>query len=76
MEAGNEVLHGAGDDVADVRLAVGGGRPIVKGEALLALVLHEALFHDVVFFPERAHLVLAPQKIHVRGNLLVHTSSL
>ena len=74
VEARDQVLHGPGQDVADMRLAVGCGRPVIKGKALLALMLGEALLDDAFFLPESGHFLFAAQKIHVRRYFLIHTA--
>ena len=73
METGKQVLHRPGHHMADVGLAVGGGRPFIEGEALLPLVVVQALLHDAVFLPEPGNLLLPGDKVHVCGHLVVHT---
>ena len=57
------ILHDTGEDVADMRLAVGGGRTVVKIEALASLILFNALFKDLVFLPERQNFLFAFHKV-------------
>ena len=63
LVTGYDVLHDAGEDVPDVRLAVGGRRSVVKIEALPAPVFLDALFENLVFFPERQHLFFALDEV-------------
>jgi hypothetical protein len=74
--AGYQVLDGAGDDVADVRLAVGGRRSVIKGEPLAPVPMMEAFFHDPMLLPEISHLLFAADKVHVRCYLLIHMPSI
>ena len=62
---GDQVLDGPGQDMADVGLAVGRGRAVVKGEALAAFPGVHRLA-NVVFLPEGLCLGLPGQKIQVR----------
>ncbi len=63
--AREQVLHRARQDVADVRLAVGGRRPLIEGEAFLALVTLQAFLHDPVLFPETGYLPFSGGEVHV-----------
>ena len=63
LVAGNDVLHDAGENVADVRLAVGRRRPVVKGKhGLSGRVLLRPL-KDPVLLPERKDLLLSLAEI-------------
>ena len=56
--AGDDVLHHAGENVPDMRFAVGRGRTVVKGKLLLAFVLLHAVFKDVILVPILHHSLL------------------
>ena len=64
--AGNDVLHHAGENVADVRLAVCRGRAVVERKLLSALSLLHAVLKHVLLFPERDHFLFALDKVHRR----------
>ena len=70
--AGQQVLDGAGLDVADVGLAVGGRRAVVEGPDLLALPVFHGLLEDVVVVPELDDFLFTRQEIQRRGDLFDH----
>ena len=70
--AGQQVLDGAGLDVADVGLAVGGRRAVVEGPDLLALPVLHGLLEDVVVVPELDDFLFTRQEIQRRGDLFDH----
>ncbi len=72
LVAGNQILHGPGDHVPDVGLAVGSWRPLVKGEFLLALIMGQGFCHDIVLFPKPGDVLLPGNEIHVCGNFVIH----
>ena len=69
---GDDVLDGAGEDVADVRLAVCGRRPVKERVGLSAAAKLHALFKDLVFFPERERFLFAFHKVQRGRYFLVH----
>ena len=64
MKARNQVLDGAGFDVADVRLAVGGRRAVEEGKRVRVLAQLHALFKYLLFLPEFQHFLFARQEVH------------
>ena len=74
--ARDQILDGAGLDVADVGLAVGRRRAVKEGEGVLTLAQVDALFEDLVFFPELQNLLLAGKEVHRGGNFLKHAALL
>lgn len=67
----DHILDGTGNHVADMRLAVGRRRAIVKhiGRAF-ALT---AFFKNLVFLPELADFLFTIHEIQVGGNFLIHS---
>ena len=72
VEPGEQVLKGAGLQVADMRLAVGGGRAVVENIFRVAFALLHAFFKDVIFFPKLFRFLLSLHKIQICGDFLVH----
>ena len=70
--SGDDVLHDARQDVADVRLAVRGGRSVVKRELFPAFAALDALLKDLVVFPELADLFLAIDEVETAVYLPIH----
>ena len=70
--AGDHILDNAGKHMPDVGLAVGRGGAVIKDirGALLAGI--NALFKDMLLFPEGLYLLFLLHKIHIGGNALVH----
>ena len=66
LEARNQILDGAGFDMADVRAAVGRGRAVEKGKAFVSIPVMEALFDDAFLLPEVQHRLLTLDEVHVR----------
>ena len=57
--AGDHILDDAGEDMADVGLAVGGGGAVVEGVGGLAFALFNRFFKDPVFLPEPGRFLFA-----------------
>ena len=72
--AGDQILDGAGQHVADVGLAVGGRRAVKEGEVLPPIPQMEALFLDAVLLPEGQHFLFAGGEVHVSRHFFVHSS--
>ena len=70
--AGNQILDGAGKHMADMGLAVGGGRAVEKGEIIRAVAQVEALVDNIVVLPELEHFLFALVKMHVGCDFAVH----
>ena len=66
LVAGDQVLHRAGQDVADMRLTVGRGRPIVKRKHIRSFALVDGAAENVALLPQLDHRLLAGQKIEIR----------
>ena len=74
--ARNHVLDDTGLDVADVRLAVCGRRPVVEHIGLAALALLDGLLKNLILCPELLDFALARHKVHVCRDFSVHCSIL
>ena len=74
--ARDQILDGAGFDVADVGLAVGRRRAVKEGEGVLTLAQVDALFEDLFLFPELQNFLLAGEEVHRGGNFLKHAALL
>ncbi len=72
LVTGDYILHGAGQYVADVGLAVGSGRAVKEGVGGGALSELDALFEYPVILPEFQRLLLALHEIQRGRNFLVH----
>ena len=70
--AGDDVLDGAGEDVADVRLAVCRRRPVEERIGLGAAAQLHALFKDFVFLPERERFLFAFHEVQRGRYFLIH----
>ena len=70
--AGDHILDDAGQHVADVRLAVGRGRAVVKHVGRIPLAGGHALFKDLVVLPELFDLLFALHEFQIGGNFLIH----
>ncbi|MPN60001.1 hypothetical protein SDC9_207724 [bioreactor metagenome] len=57
--------------MADMRLAVGGRRTVVKSVRLMALVFFNRFFKDLVFLPERKDLLLPRDEVQVGRYFLI-----
>ena len=66
------ILDDAGQHMADVRLAVGSRRTIVKCEGITAFTIGNALIGNIVFLPEFQHLGFTLDKVQICVNLVVH----
>ena len=73
--AGNDVLDGTGEDMADMGLAIGGGGAIVEGIGGRAPTQLHALFKDTRLLPEGQGILFAACEIQGCGNLFVHDAS-
>ena len=71
--AGDNVLHGAGEYVAYVRLAVCRGRAVVKGIGGPALSQLAAFFKYAVLLPELEDLLLPVHKVEGCGDFGIHS---
>ena len=72
LEPGNQILDGAGLDMADMGTAVGGRRAVKERKAFRAVPAVEALFNDALFLPQAERFFFALHKLHVRWNLAIH----
>ena len=70
--AGNQILDGAGKHMADMGLAVGGGRAVEKGKIIRAVAQVEALVDNIIVLPELEHFLFALVKMHVGCDFAVH----
>ena len=73
--ARDHVLDDPGQHVADMGLAVSGGRAIVKGIGLSLFAGFDAFFKDVVILPELLDALFPFHKIEVGRHLFVHVWS-
>ena len=72
LVAGDYILHGTGQYMAYVGLAVGGRRAVKEGVGGGALPKLDALFEYLVILPEFQRLLLAFHEIQRGRNFLVH----
>ena len=72
LEARDQILDGAGLDMADMGASVGRGRAVKERKAFRAVPAVEALFDDALFFPQAERFFFALHKLHVRWNLAIH----
>ena len=70
--SGDNVLHGTGQHMPDMRTAVCCGRAVIEGIGRLSPALPYRFFKDVVLFPEFQHLTLSFNEIERCRNLFVH----
>ena len=70
--ARDDVLDAAGEDMADMRLAVRRRRAVVERIGGRALAQLDALFKHPVFLPECQHFLFARQEVEVGFYLFVH----
>ena len=61
--SGNHVFDGAGLHMPDMRLAVGRGRPVIKGVGGTVLSKLQALSENIVFLPEPFYCFLTVYKV-------------
>ena len=71
--ARDDVLDRARFHVADVRLAVGGRRPVEERKGGRAFAQLHRFLKDVLVAPEFDDFFLALGEVHVGRNLLIHT---
>ena len=72
LETRDQILDGAGLDMADMGTAVGGRRAVKERKAFRAVPAVEALFNDALFLPQAERFFFALHKLHVRWNLAIH----
>ena len=70
--AGYHVLYDSGEDMADVRLAVGCRRAVIEHIDRAILAGLNALFEDPVVFPELFDLFFLLDEVAVGTYLFVH----
>jgi len=75
LVARDDVLDDPGQDMADMRLAVGRRRTIEKGEFRPRLAQFDRTLENVIVLPELQDLLFAFDKTHVGRYFLVHGSS-
>ena len=68
----NHILDNAGQNMADMGLAVCRGRSVIKSIGGAALSFLNAFLENMVFFPEIKHGFFSGDEIHIRRNLFVH----
>ena len=71
--SGNHVLDYTRLHMADMRLAVGSWRSVIKYIGLTALPHLDALFKDVLCFPELLHFFFPFHKLKVCGDFVIHS---
>ena len=70
--SGNHILDYTGLHMADMRLAVGSWRSVIKYIRPAALPHLDALFKDVLCFPEFLHFFFPFHKLKVCGDFVIH----
>ncbi len=73
---GDHVLDNPGLHMADVGLAVGRRRPVIKSIGLPVFVFLQAFAEDIMFLPEPLHLLLPVHKIKICRYFLIHSALL
>lgn len=73
--AGNDILHGAGQNMPDMRPAVSCGRSVIESVSRFALGLFNGFLEDAVCLPEFQNLFLSRNKVERGGNFFVHCSN-
>ncbi len=73
--AGDDILDGPGEDMADVGLAVGRRRPVVEGIGRRTAAQLHALFKNALLFPKGQRGFFAFCKVEGCGNLFIHIVS-
>ena len=68
----NHILNNTGQHMANVRLAVGGWRSIIKCIGFPFLTAVHTFFKNFVFFPELLDLFFTVHKVQVRIYFLIH----
>ena len=76
LVAGDYILHGTGQYMAYVGLAVGGRRAVEERQPLCAVAEMERTADDVLVFPQLGDFLLARREVQILGNLVVHTMHL
>ena len=71
----NHILDNTGEDMSDMRLAVGSRRAIIKHICRRVLPKFYALFEDIVIAPKILDFILAIDELHIRRDFLVHPGS-
>ena len=71
----DQILDHPGFDMADMRLSVGRGRSVEKGELRIPVPQVEGFADDVLFLPHPGHFPLPGNKIHVGRYFRVHLAS-
>ena len=71
--SGNHVLDDSCFHMADMGLAVGCGRTVIKYIRLAALSHPDAFFKDVLCFPELLHFFFPFHKLKVCGDFVIHS---
>ena len=72
LETRDQVLNGAGLNMADMGAAVSRRRAVKERKAFRAVPAVEALFDDALFLPQAERFFFALHKLHVRWNLAIH----
>ena len=72
MIARNRILDDTGQNMPDMRLAVGGRRAVIEHIGGASFPLLDTFVEDVVVFPEPDRLLLPIDEIHVRIDFFVH----
>ena len=72
LVSGDNILHDTGENVTNVRFAVGGRRTVVEIEMLFAFVEGNALFKDLVVLPKLKDFLFSFNKIEICVNRFVH----
>ena len=70
--ARNHVLDDAGEDMSDMRLAVGGRRTVIERIILAVTPVLYAFFKDFVFFPKGFGFLFSFDKIQICRYFFVH----
>ena len=72
LEARNNILHDARENMTDMRLAVCGGRSVIERKLFAVLGLFQRFLENAIFFPEFQHFLFSFHEVHIRIDFLVH----
>ena len=70
--ARDEVFHRAGQDMADMRLAVRGRRAVIERIVRAPVAQRQGFLKNIVLLPESEHFFFAPEEVEIRFNLIEH----
>ena len=61
--------------MADVRLAIGSRRAIIKGKGITALTVTDTLVSNIIFLPKLQNFGFSSHEVQIRIDFVVHSLS-